>query len=64
LKIVAGITSRLKKIDYQRLMGALGETEELLEHRPDWVEGNGGEKNGKNDRFLPREQVQVGPWWW
>jgi hypothetical protein len=37
-RIVAGITSKLKALDYQRLRAALGEKEDLLEERPEWLD--------------------------
>ena len=72
-RIVAGITSKLKALDYQRLRTALGENENLLEERPEWLEqkkevhGNGddggqgsrGGGPGKFDRFVPRENIKV-----
>lgn len=65
LKIVAGITSRLKALDYQKLRSALGDFEELLERRPPWLTTNPnweeeeGIKRDKHVRFVPREKIPV-----
>lgn len=58
LKTVAGITSRLKLVDFQRLMKAIGEYDELEKQIPDWLELE-EDKVGKYDRYLTRERIQV-----
>ena len=57
-KIVAGITSRLKLLDYQRLRSLLGENQDLLDKAPNWLAVN-TERNGKNDRFVKRDRIRV-----
>uniref|UniRef100_A0A914HEM6 DNA ligase IV n=1 Tax=Globodera rostochiensis TaxID=31243 RepID=A0A914HEM6_GLORO len=58
LKIVAGITSRLKVLDFKRLIGLLGGSKALLEKMPEWLEKNNGNA-GKNDRFVQKQNIQV-----
>uniref|UniRef100_A0A183C693 DNA ligase IV n=1 Tax=Globodera pallida TaxID=36090 RepID=A0A183C693_GLOPA len=58
LKIVAGITSRLKVLDFKRLIGLLGGSKALLEKMPEWLEKNNGNA-GKNDRFVQKRNIQV-----
>lgn len=57
-KVVAGITSKLKKLDYQRLRSTIGETEELLEATQNWLELD-ETKYKKYDRYVPRNKIQI-----
>ncbi|KAL3090164.1 hypothetical protein niasHS_006616 [Heterodera schachtii] len=57
LKIVAGITSRLKALDFKRLTELLGPKKALLHKMPAWLERNNGA--GKYDLFVPKHNIQV-----
>ncbi|CAK5112484.1 unnamed protein product [Meloidogyne enterolobii] len=59
-KMIAGITSRLKALDFQRLRSTIGNTSELLFKRPEWIEDfDETSKNADSYRFVFYEKIQV-----
>ena len=59
-RVVAGITSHLKRIDYDRIMRLLNRDDELLNgfEQPSWISGS--VSLGRNVKFVPRPNIQVG----
>ncbi|CAK5085936.1 unnamed protein product [Meloidogyne enterolobii] len=59
-KMIAGITSRLKALDFQRLRSTIGNTSELLFKRPEWIEEfDDTSKNADCYRFVFYEKIQI-----
>uniref|UniRef100_A0A1I8BVF8 DNA_LIGASE_A3 domain-containing protein n=1 Tax=Meloidogyne hapla TaxID=6305 RepID=A0A1I8BVF8_MELHA len=58
-KLVAGITSRLKALDFQRLRSIIGDTSELLFTKPEWIEEFDDLSKHSLYRFLLYEKIQV-----